>query len=228
MSLVKRNIIANFAGQGWVALMGFVFVPFYLKFIGATGYGLVGFFVLLSSTMALLDGGLGVTATRQTAAFLEADDAHRSWTVTLLRTIETLFWIVAGLTGVIVAFAAPLLSKYWLQVEDSRVPEVTAALRLMAATLVAQFPIAFYTGCMVGFQQQVKLNIINSVASTIRGLGAVLVLWLISPTVQAFFAWQCVLSLATVLVLRASFLRTLGSDRAAKWFDLTALRGVGK
>ena len=52
MSLVRRNIVASFIGQGWVALMGFVFVPFYLKFIGAEGYGLVGFFVLLDPRMS--------------------------------------------------------------------------------------------------------------------------------------------------------------------------------
>src|SRR6266704_805035 len=94
MSLVKRNIIANFAGQGWMALMGFVFVPFYLKFIGAEGYGLVGFFVLLSAAMALLDGGLAATATRQVAAFMNADHEERAKTVTLLLTIEGLFWFV--------------------------------------------------------------------------------------------------------------------------------------
>jgi O-antigen/teichoic acid export membrane protein len=228
MSLIRRNIIANFAGQGWVALMGFVFVPLYLKFIGAEGYGLVGFFVLLSSTMALLDGGLGVTATRQTAAFIEADHEGKAWTVTLLRTIEGLFWVAAVLTGMIVALAAPLLATHWLKVETRRIPEVTAGLRLMAATLVVQFPIAFYSGCLIGLQQQLRLNVINSVSATLRGIGAFIVLWLIAPTIQTFFAWQCVLSFITVLALRLSFWRTIGGEQRGKWFNLRALRGVGR
>src|SRR5215469_10602963 len=103
MSLIRRNLIANFAGQAWTALMGFVFVPFYLRFIGAEGYGLVGFFVLISSTAALLDGGLGITATRETAAFLQADYAEKSRVVTLLGTIEKLFWIVAMFAGMALA-----------------------------------------------------------------------------------------------------------------------------
>lgn len=227
-SLIKRNIMANFAGQGWAALMGFIFVPFFLKFIGAEGYGLVGFFVLLSATMGLLDGGLGATATRQTAAFIEADHEGKAATVALIRMIEAFFWLVAALIGVAVALAAPLIATQWLKVENIRIPEVTVALRLMAAALVVQFPIAFYSGCLVGFQQQVTLNIINSVSATLRGIGAVLVLWLIAPTVQTFFAWQCVLSFVTVLSLRASCWRVLGSPSKAKWFDLKALRAVGR
>src|SRR5690349_23624995 len=110
MSSVQRNIVANFMGQGWMALMGFVFVPFYLKFIGAEGYGLIGFFVLLSAAMALLDGGLAATATRQIATFIKADPEEKAKTVTLLLTIEALFWLVAIVTGSIVAFAAPFLA----------------------------------------------------------------------------------------------------------------------
>src|SRR5215470_2025789 len=120
MSLVRRNIAASFAGQGWAALMGFVFVPFYLRFIGAEGYGLVGFFVLLSSTMALLDGGLGVTATRQTAAFMETQPEEKASAVTLLRTIEGLFWMLAVLIGIAVALATHLIATYWLKVETAR------------------------------------------------------------------------------------------------------------
>ena len=208
--------------------MGFVFVPFYLKFIGPEGYGLVGFFVLLSSTAAVLDGGLGVTATRQTAAFIDADPKGKASTVTLLRTIEGLFWLGAGLIGITVGLAASLIATQWLKVEAVRISEVTSGLRLMAATLVVQFPIAFYSGCLVGSQQQVLLNAIHSVSATLRGVGAVLALSLIAPTVEIFFAWQFVLSFATVLALRVSCWRRLAGQPNAKRFDLNALRQVGR
>jgi O-antigen/teichoic acid export membrane protein len=223
MGLIRRNILANFAGQGWTALMGFLFLPLYLRFIGAEGYGLVGFFFLLSTTLALLDAGFGVTATRQTAAFIDADDHGKSWIVTLLRTIEVLFWAIAVLGGLVVALGAPLVAAHWLKVETTRLPQVTAGVRLMAAALIVQFPIAFYSGCLTGLQQQVKLNLINSAAATVRGIGAVLALWLIAPTVQTFFAWQCISSLVTVLSLRLALWRVIGDSAGGKWFSLEAL-----
>jgi O-antigen/teichoic acid export membrane protein len=228
MSSVRANLIANFAGQGWIALMGFVFVPFYLRFIGAEGYGLVGFFVLLSAAMALLDGGLAAAATRQIATFIKADREEKAQTVTLLITIEALFWFVAIITGIALAFGAHLVAAHWLKVDAERIPQVASGLRLMAAALVVQFPIAFYSGCLVGLQRQVQLNVINSVSATLRGIGAVLVLWLIAPNVQTFFGWQCIVSLINVLALRFAFWRTIGETSRGQQFELRALRNVGR
>jgi O-antigen/teichoic acid export membrane protein len=91
---------------------------------------------------------------------------------------------------------------------------------------VPQFPIAFYNGALVGVQEQLKLNVINSVAATLRGVGAVLVLSLIAPTVLAFLMWQCVVSTVTVLWHALSWWRTIGGPRQG-WFSFASLRVVG-
>ncbi|HZI25460.1 MAG TPA: polysaccharide biosynthesis protein, partial [Chryseolinea sp.] len=61
MSPFKLNLIANFMGKGWAALMGIAFIPFYIKFMGIESYGLVGFFTTLQGVFALLDFGLTTT-----------------------------------------------------------------------------------------------------------------------------------------------------------------------
>jgi O-antigen/teichoic acid export membrane protein len=227
MGVIRRNLIANFAGQGWIALMGFVFVPFYLRLLGAEGYGLIGFFVLLTSTLSLLDMGFNATATRQIVAYLEADDEKKVRIASLLRSIEAMFWAIAVLAGVLVAVGAPLIATHWLNVDGQRVPEATTAIRLMAVAIVVQFPIDFYNGCLIGLQRQVRLNVINSVAATMRGAGAVLVLWFVSPTVKGFFAWQCILTLTTVISLRYSLWKNIGTPKTHRWIDPAALREVG-
>jgi O-antigen/teichoic acid export membrane protein len=45
---------------------------------------------------------------------------------------------------------------------------------------------------LLGLQRQSLLNGIIIVAATMRGGGAVLVLWLISPTIQAFLVWRVI------------------------------------
>src|SRR5207249_8225559 len=90
-----------------------------------------------------------------------------------------------------------------------QIPDIVSAVRLMAVGLLVQFPVAFYNGCLIGLQRQVKLSVINSVSATLRAVGAVLVLWLVSPTIQSFFAWQCVLGFITVAWLRQSLAHTL-------------------
>src|SRR5262249_48790314 len=162
---------------------------------GAEGYGLVGFFVLLSSTLSIFDMGFQMTAMRQIASFVDADTEGKSRIVTLLRSIEICFWVIAAFAGILIGLGASVLATHWLKVEARRIPELTQGIRLMAVALLIQFPIDFYSGCLIGLQKQIKLNVINSASATFRGIGAVSVLWLISPTVQTFFGWQCVISL---------------------------------
>ena len=65
MISLKRNIIANLAGSGWVALMSFTFIPFYIHFMGIESYGLVGFFMSLQAVLFILDLGLTATAANE-------------------------------------------------------------------------------------------------------------------------------------------------------------------
>ena len=54
MSL-KKNVIANYLGQAWAALMGLVFVPVYIRYLGVEAWGLVGFMSMLQGWFTLLD-----------------------------------------------------------------------------------------------------------------------------------------------------------------------------
>lgn len=42
--MLKRNLIANYLGQGWTALMGLAFIPLYIRYLGIEAYGLIGLF----------------------------------------------------------------------------------------------------------------------------------------------------------------------------------------
>ena len=226
MNLVRRNITANLVGQGWIALMGLVFVPFYLKFIGAEGYGLVGFFIVLSTSLSILDAGLSAAAVREVAKIGNASAAERAQVALLLRSIEVILWSIALAVGALVVLAAPLIAEYWLTVEPSKVESTIKGLRLMGGALIIQFPITFYNGCLIGRQRQLAVNLIGSLSATIRGGGAVVVLWLVAPTVEVFFTWQCIVGALTVLSLRASLRQELHFLPGTCFFDISSVAGV--
>ncbi len=87
---------------------------------------------------------------------------------------------------------------------------VSHAIMLMGAALACMWPTSLYAGGLTGLQRQVPLNVVNIVMYTIRFAGVLPVLWLISPTIQAFFLWQAVTGLAHVAVLAACLWRNLG------------------
>jgi len=96
----------------------------------------------------------------------------------------------------------------------------------MGFVIALQMPVGFYSGGLMGLQKQVLLNVINIGISTLRGGGAVLILWLISPTIHAFFFWQIVVSIINIFLL-ALFLwhrLPIGEKRAV--FQKQLLKGI--
>jgi O-antigen/teichoic acid export membrane protein len=78
----------------------------------------------------------------------------------------------------------------------------------------------------MGLQRQVLLNVINSVIATFRWCGAVLVLWLIAPTISAFFTWQIIVSVLHVFLMSFFLWRSLPATGKRPSFQVRILLGV--
>ena len=189
MSLIKRNIIANFGGKAWQILMSLAFVPLYIKFMGIESYGLVGIFASLLALFGLLDMGLSTTLNREMARLSVLPDKAREMR-NLVRTLELPYWGVAVFIGIAVVCLSGPIAHYWIKANNLTPETVKQALMIMGGVVAFRWPISLYSGGLMGLQKQVLLNSINVFAATLRALGAVLVLWLISPTIYAFFLWQ--------------------------------------
>jgi len=79
----------------------------------------------------------------------------------------------------------------------------------MGAVVAVQWPTVLYSGGLMGLQRQGLWNAINASAATLRGVGAVVVLWKVSATILAFFAWQVAVSLLLTFAVRTSLWRSL-------------------
>jgi O-antigen/teichoic acid export membrane protein len=203
----RRNLLANFVGSGWSALLGLAVLPFCLRLMGIEGYGLVGVFATLMSLLSPLEAGLGSALNRELAASTAGASSDGARDV--VRTLEVVNWSFAVLCGAIIAAVAPLIAFHWIKPEHLTQETVRTAIMIMGLVVVFQWPLSLYSGGLAGLQRQVTLNLINGVMGTFRGVGSVLVLYFISPTVIAYFLFQIVASLAHTTVLGISLWRAL-------------------
>jgi len=200
MNSIKINIVANFTGSIWQAFMGLVFIPLYIKFMGVESYGLIGFFATLQALLVILDMGLSATLTREMAR-LSVLSGREQEMRNLVRSIEVIYWCVAVLIGMIIMTTSPFIAHHWVKAEQFPPQTIEQATRIMGLAMALQWPASFYSGGLTGLQKQVVLNIINICMSTLRGAGAALILWLVSPTIQAFFSWQIIISIVNISLL---------------------------
>ena len=207
MSL-KKNVIANYFGQGWQALMGFVFVPLYIKYLGMEAYGLIGIYALLQAWLVLLDMGMKPALGREMARF--TGGAHNAQSIRdLLRSIELIGIAVAGTIALCIWAASGWLATHWVTAKHLPTGVVAHAFAVMGLVTALRFIQDIYVSGSVGLQCQVEQNVVLIITSTVRGLGAVALLAWVSPTIEAFFLWQALLSLISVALFAGIVYRAL-------------------
>ena len=223
--MLKRNLLANYFGQGWRAVMSLAFVPIYIKYLGIEAYGLIGIFAILMSALGLLDLGMKPALGREMARYTGGTHNEQSiWN--LLRSVE----IISCVIVIIVAFVIWLMSNWlatsWVKAQTLPTPVVAQAFAIMGLVAALQFFESIYSSSLAGLQRQVIQNIIICSMATIRGLGAVGVLIWISPTTQAFFIWQAICSCISLLVCATVVYQSLPSPPNPARFSKVALLSV--
>jgi O-antigen/teichoic acid export membrane protein len=223
--MLKRNLVANYAGQAWSAVMALAFIPVYIRYLGIEAYGLIGLFAVLQSWLSLLDMGMTPTLAREMGRY--TGGGHTSQGVRdLLRSIE---WIAGGIAAVMALLVwggSEWVAAYWLRARELPTVVVAQALAAMGFVTALRFVEGIYRSAVVGLQRQVLLNAANSALATLRWVGAIGVLAWVEPTLTAFFAWHAIVSVIAILVLsRVTYMHLGESERPAR-FSMQALRGV--
>lgn len=217
--------MANAAGSGWALLVSLAAVPFYIRFLGIEAYGVIGVFLSLTAIFSLLDLGLRATLNRRLAQLSVQPDTAREMR-DLLRTLEIIYWGIGIAIGLSVALMAPIVAAYWIKPQQISIDTAGRALTMIGFVIACQWPLALYSGGMMGLQRQVALNVTASIFATVRSLGAVLVLWQIAPTLDALFAWFIITSLTETLVTAALLWHGLPAAPARARFQWKQLAGL--
>ena len=207
--------------------MGLAFVPLYIKYLGLEAYGLIGLFAVLQAWLTLLDMGMTPTLNREVARYTAG--AHSIASIRdLVRTFEIVCCGMALLIAAILCVASGWIAGDWLNTRALPIADVARAITLMGVVAALRFVEGLYRGALLGFQRHVWQNLVSAIFATLRGLGAVILLVWVAPTIQIFFIWQVVISAATVLVLRWGVRRSLPVLARRPAFSMHAFSDVWK
>jgi len=218
---VRRNVIANYLGQSWIALMGVVFLPLYINYLGIEAYGLVGLFVTVQALFLLLDFGMTPTLSREMSRYGATGSADTIRSV--LRTMEYVSIVTTVVCAAVIWCLSGWVAESWIHVEKLPLDQASDAIAVMGAVAGLRLTEGLYRGAMIGLQRQVALNAFSAILATIRWAGGVGVMAWWSPTIVAFFRWQAAVSLLTVIVLAHVVYRGLPITSSATRFSIHLL-----
>jgi O-antigen/teichoic acid export membrane protein len=213
-SLAPR-LLASYVGQTYVTLIGVVISPLYVRYLGVEGYGLVGIFTLMQSWLALLDFGFSATLAREAARY-----GAGKRTATEFRQLVTLLGRVFLASGVLIAAAgvaaSPWISRHWLKLTVMSPGDATLSLAAMTLALALRWRTEPYRSILIGFERQVWLNGFNSLAATVRYLGAAALLAFAGWSIVGFFLYQLLVAALETAILLFVTHRLLPRERGAE------------
>ncbi|MDE1892469.1 MAG: oligosaccharide flippase family protein [Betaproteobacteria bacterium] len=196
----RRNVVASYASQIYVTLLGIAILPLYLRQMGEEPYGLICFFSLLQSWFGLLDLGLTPTISRETARFHGGTLSPRTFRQ-LFRALASLFFVIAVSGGLVLFLASGWIAERWLRFQALPLPQVMLALEIMATSVALRWLGGLYRGVVIGAEQFAWLSGFNAVIATLRFPAAFISMLVFGTTTTVFFVHQL-----AVAILEASWL----------------------
>ncbi|MFS2015442.1 oligosaccharide flippase family protein [Massilia sp. CT11-108] len=226
MSL-KKNILANYASQLYITLIGIVLVPTYLRYMGPEAYGLVGFFTMLQAWFQLLDVGLTPTLSRETARFNAGVTDEVSFR-RLLSTLELLFILVAVISFLAMVVGSDRIATHWLHVEKIPVGDVKVSIILMAGTIAFRWVGGLYRGVINGFEKFLWISNFNIVISTVKFVVIVPVMIFLGASPLVFFGYQLAIALVEIMTLffRAKKLIPSTAEKRTTLVGFRSIKGL--
>ena len=225
MNPLGKSISASLLSNVWLVALLLLLTPLYISFLGIESYGLIGFYTSWVAILGILDMGISATATRE-IAWLSARLEESRKIPDLLRSLEVVYWGIVLMLGMGAFAGAWFFGAVWFQARDLPPELVRDALMLMAVSLVVQVPSGLYTGGLMGLQRQVECSGLLALFGTVRGLGAIVVLWAICSDIRAFFLWQIIVSVLQTTLMRWSLWRKVRIDGTPPRFSGEILHSV--
>jgi O-antigen/teichoic acid export membrane protein len=211
----RHGVLANYASQIYVALIGLAVVPLYLRHLGAEAFGLIGFFTMLQAWFQLLDLGLAPTLAREAARY-RGGATSAAQLRAIFRALQLFFGATAVLGALLIVAGAPLIASDWMQLRSLSTATVAEALVLMGLAVPLRWMAGLYRGAIGGFERFVWLAGFNAGAATLRFVGVLFVLHVVGWSPFTFFAYQLALAVLELAALAVAAQRLLpaGGDRA--------------
>ncbi len=161
---------------------------------------------MLITSVQIFGLGLAQTLNRELAR-LSIDPRGAGEMRDLARTMEVVYWGVVIAVCVALALLMPLIARHVMTPNQIDPDLLRHVLYMMVIVIMLNWPANLYMSGLMGLQKQVLVNKLRIFLSTVTSLGALLVLWLVSPTILMFFGWQIIAGALTLVVMVAA-LRT--------------------
>lgn len=209
----------------WGAVIGVVFVPIYIRYLGMEAYGLIGISAAIFLIFALSDFGFSAALTREMArGWKDTGDIAAGRSV--LETLTRLYIPLAVIFGGIVVIAAPYIAAHWITSKNLPTSVVETSIRLIGVIATLQLVGVFYSAGLLGLQKHVLANLFGMGTATVQVAGTVMLLAWYDADIVGVFWWQAGVTGVNALVLGITVSALVPGRGTVNGFDRATFRRI--
>ena len=183
--MFKRNLIANYVGQGYAAFIAVAILPLYIQYLGIEAYGLIGVYTVAFALLGFVDSVMQTVVTREMAQLSDETLPHTRSRRAFLRAIEVI--VLAVMAVIVAAFwiASDIAAVHWVKAERLPIEMVSVSIAWIGFVVSLRLLEGLYRACLMGLQRHVgsTLHVFNA---SVRWIGSLVVVAWVCPTVTAF------------------------------------------
>ncbi|HEY6329785.1 MAG TPA: oligosaccharide flippase family protein [Blastocatellia bacterium] len=172
--LVARNFMFRYLALAVEVVLGVFLLPFNVKHLGTSAYGLLALTASVTAYFSMLDLGYGLAQEKYAAHYRALKDPH-----SINSVVSTLFFVftaIGALTFAITVVIAFNLSHFFNLTPGQGV-EARRVLLVMGAFVALNFPFSVFGGIVNGFLRNYMNGVVAIVTSVAAAIVNVLVLW---------------------------------------------------
>lgn len=197
---LAKNILLNYLGQIYVAIVGIIAATVYFSKLGPEAYGIIGLYVLIQVWFQLLDFGLTSTVSRLVARFHNGS-YYKNEFIALYKKLQLLFLII----GIVAVSLASLTIEFfltdWLNFSKISYIEVQYSLHLMVVIIFFRWLGGLFRGLINGSELFLWLNIFNSCFASLKIIAFLLADIFYSVGILGFFCVQLLIASLELIIL---------------------------
>jgi len=221
--VIYRIVIGSYLAQAYVTLIGIILMPVYLHILGASAFGLVGFYLMLQSWVQLLDLGISPTFSREMARY-RAGMLTAGAALLRLRTLELMLGGLAVLAVCALILGRNWIARDWLQSNSIGAVDVSHILAIMAVAVGLRWVASMYRAGLVGLERQALVNLLAVGFATLRFIGVLIWIPVMRHWPIVFFAHQVGVGLLEVVTYRTLIHRGLPARSQVPRFSFDLFR----
>ena len=207
MSLIS-NTVANYIGRIYLSLIGIVILPFYLQYLGAAAFGLIGLFAIMQTLLQLLDMGLTPALSREVAHCSNHENGF-SEIKQLTHSLESIFFVISILIVFCIGISNHWIARHWLKIENLAIAEVSFCLMIAGIIISFRWFSELYRAGVLGLEHQVWYNGASIVVVSLQYIGGYVLLRWFTHSPVYFFEYQLLIAIIEMIIFRKKFYKIL-------------------